>query len=358
MGMVLMATPVVSQVSSVHLYPDKSNLLVYADERGEMHLVKNAGDWGIRRAHILANMQLVMGELPDASRRVPLDLRVEKAVVRPKYIRKKVSFVVESGDRVPAYLLIPKKLVGNVPAMLCLHQTTRIGKGEPVGLGPKRSLHYAKELAERGYVTLAPDYPNFGEYSIDVSARGYASATMKGIWNHMRAVDLLQSLPEVDSERIGCIGHSLGGHNTLFVGVFDERIRIMVTNCGFNSFYKYYGGDLTGWSHQGYMPRIADVYGKDPARMPFDFTEVLAALAPRPVFISAPLRDANFEVSGVRDCVTAAQPVYDLLNAAENLVVLYPDCEHNFPRRVREAAYAFVDVRLKKTNHERLEPHE
>ena len=41
---------------------------------------------------------------------------------------------------------------------------------------------------------------------------------MKGIWNHMRAVDLLQSLDEVDNDRIGCIGHSLGGHNTLYVG--------------------------------------------------------------------------------------------------------------------------------------------
>ena len=85
---------------------------------------------------------------------------------------------------------------------------------------------------------------------------------MKGIWNHTRAVDLLQSLPEVDAERIGCIGHSLGGHNTIFVGVFDTRLKVLVSSCGFNSFFKYYGGDLTGWSHKGYMPRIAEVYEK------------------------------------------------------------------------------------------------
>ena len=81
-----------------------------------------------------------------------------------------------------------------LPAMLCLHQTVKIGKGEPAGVGGAREPAYALELAERGYVTLAPDYPNFGDYKIDLYAKGYASATMKGIWNHMRAVDLLQSL--------------------------------------------------------------------------------------------------------------------------------------------------------------------
>jgi dienelactone hydrolase len=222
-----------------------------------------------------------------------------------------------------------------------------VGKGEPAGVGGAKNLHYALELAERGYVTLAPDYPNFGDYKIDVYARGYASATMKGIWNHMRAVDLLQSLDEVDGKHIGCIGHSLGGHNSLFVAAFDPRIKAVVTSCGFNSFAKYKKGDLTGWSHKGYMPRIADEYNKDPAKMPFDFTEILGALAPRAVFINAPLKDANFEVSGVRDCVAAARPVYKLLDAADNLQVVYPDAEHDFPEEVRGKAYEFIDRHLR-----------
>lgn len=62
----------------------------------------------------------------------------------------------------------------------------------------------------------------------------------------MRAVDLLQSLSEVDAEHIGCIGHSLGEHNTVFVAVFDTRLKVMVFSCSFNSFFKYYGGDLKG----------------------------------------------------------------------------------------------------------------
>jgi pimeloyl-ACP methyl ester carboxylesterase len=166
------------------------------------------------------------------------------------------------------------------------------------------------ELAARGYVALAPDDANFGEHPCDPYALGYASATMKAIVDHRRALDLLCGMPEVDSRRIGAIGHSLGGHNALFLAAYDGRVKAVVTSCGFNSFFKYRDGDLTGWSHAGYMPRIASRFGCDPKQMPFDFTEVLAAVAPRAVFISAPLHDDNFELSGVKDCLAAASPVY------------------------------------------------
>src|SRR5207302_1805101 len=100
----------------------------------------------------------------------------------------------------------------------------------------------------------------------------------------------------------------LGGHNTLFVAAFDPRFKVIVTSCGFNAFFKYRKGNLADWSHKGYMPRIASVYNRDAARMPFDFTEILGSLAPRPVFINAPLKDHDFEVEGVRDCVASALP--------------------------------------------------
>ena len=305
--------------------------------------VTSRAQWGRRRETVLYNLQLVMGEYPKHEK-PRLDIEELEKVDFPTFTRTKITYVAEENDRVPAYLLMPKNLAGKTGGMLCLHQTTKIGKGEPAGLGGKPDLHYAKELAERGYVALAPDYPNFGDYVFDPYANGYDSATMKGIWNHARAVDLLQSLPEVDKDRIGCIGHSLGGHNTLYVGAFDERIRAMVTSCGFNSFYKYKGGDLTGWSHKGYMPRIAEHYGKDPSQMPFDFTHVLAAQAPRPVFINAPVGDSNFEVSGVRDCVDAAMPIYDdIFSAGEKLVAVYPDAGHEFPPAIRQQAYEFLD---------------
>jgi len=177
---------------------------------------------------------------------------------------------------------------------------------------------------------------------------GYVSTTMKGVYNHMRAVDLLQSMDEVDPERIGAIGHSLGGHNSLFLAAFDERIKVVVTSCGFNAFAQYMGGDLSGWSQDKYMPRVADVYGKDPEKMPFDFSEILGAIAPRPLFINAPINDSNFEVSGVRRCVDAALPVYTkVFSVRDRLVAYYPVAEHDFPDETRFEAFQFLDSWLK-----------
>ena len=314
--------------------------------------LRNKEEWNRRRFDTLKNLQSVMGDLPEKSS-APLDMKILEEERVGTITRRKITFVSEvfatGPDRVSAYLLVPAGSQSRKTAgVLCLHQTTKIGKGEPAGLGGKPDLHYALELAQRGYVALAPDYPNFGGYEFDPYARGYASATMKGIVNHRRAIDLLQSLPEVDPQRIGAIGHSLGGHNSLFLAAFDDRVKVVVTSCGFTSFSKYMKGDLTGWSHKGYMPRIAERFGRDPKQMPFDFSDILIVLAPRAAFINAPLRDDNFEVSGVRDCVATALPVYDtIFHAKGRLRALYPDSAHEFPPAVRRIAYQFLDRWLK-----------
>jgi fermentation-respiration switch protein FrsA (DUF1100 family) len=329
-------------------YSDKANLLVVLDD-GKETPVRTAADWAKRRQHILANMQLVMGPLPDDSRKAPLDVRVCEETKFDKFVRRKLAFAVEKDDRLSAYLLVPTNVKGKLPAVLCLHPTHKeLGKGVPAGLGPKEDRFYAVHLAERGYVTLAPDYVNSGDYHLDPYQKGYLSATMKGIWNHMRCVDLLQSLPEVDREKIGVIGHSLGGHNAMFVAAFDERLTCVVSNCGFCSFPSYMKGDIKGWSHDGYMPRLRTAYDLDPKKVPFDFTEVVAVLAPRPFLASAPVKDHNFDAGGVKDCIAAALPVYELLGAKEKLTANYPDCDHNFPPEVRAVAYQWLDRWLKK----------
>ena len=86
--------------------------------------------------------------------------------------------------------------------------------------------------------------------------------------------------------------------------------------------------------------------------MPFDFPELIAALAPRGVFVVAPLRDSNFDVVGVRETMAAAAPIFTLLGAEDRLVALYPDAEHDFPAESREAAYEFIDATIGKRNTE------
>lgn len=303
------------------------------------------------RADILRRMQLVMGPIPGAERKVPLDVKVVSEEKLDGYTRKKITFAVEDGDRVPAWLLIPNG-DGKKPAMLCLHQTINIGKDEPVGLGKQESKQQALHLVKRGYVCVAPDYPSFGEYKYDFAAAfkagKYQSGSMKAIWNNMRAVDLLQSLNDVGAQRIGVIGHSLGGHNALFTAAFDDRLKVAVSSCGFCSFAKYYNGNLKGWTSVRYMPRIASEYGSDPKRMPFEFADVLTAIAPRGVFAMSPLKDSNFDVEGVKDVIRAVAPVYEKLNARDKLKAIHPDAGHEWPEAARKEAYEFVDGVLRK----------
>src|SRR4029078_731456 len=163
--------------------------------------------------------------------------------------------------------------------------------------------------------------------------------SIKHIGNTIGAVDPLQPLGYVDVDNIGVIGHSLGGHNALFTAVFEPRLKAVVTSCGFTAFHDYMKGDLKGWTSDRYMPKIRDVYENNPDKMPFDFPEVLAAIAPRGIYVNAPLNDANFDVSGVKKRTAPAKPVFELLEGKDQLVVEYPDCGHDFPDDVRGRVY-------------------
>ena len=335
-------------------YHDHHDLLYWFDRDGTRYPVRTADDWQTRRQHIVENLQLVMGHVPSPLRRVPLGLEVREEVrldppkVSRSLVRKKVIYRSDTQHGIPAYLFLPMAEPSETarrPAVLCLQQTTNVGKDEPAGVRGDPTLKYALELAERGFITLAPDYPSFGEYPFDFKPEhGYASGSMKAVWDNMRAVDLLQSLPEVDPERIGCIGHSLGGHNAIFTAVFEPRIKVIVSSCGFTNLRK---DDIPSWTGPRYMPLIASAFGNDPNKVPFDFHELIGALAPRPFFASAATRDNDFDVSGVRDVMQAAKPIYDLHRAGSALEAVYPDAPHSFPDDARKQAYSFLERHLR-----------
>lgn len=294
-------------------------------------------------------MQQVMGELPGDIHAKPLDVRVTATAESEQFVRRTITFAAAHGDtRIPAYLYLPREWRKGDrprPAILALHPTSPLGKGVVDGQGPPNRA-YARELAARGYVVLAPDYPSFGDYEYDFDDDRYVSGTMKGIVDHMRGVDVLCSRREVDPDRIGVIGHSLGGHNAMFVAAFDPRIQVVVSSCGWTPFRDYYGGKLDGWASPRYMPRIRESFGLDPERVPFGFDELVAALAPRAFFSSSPTHDENFAVAGVRRAVRSARRAFRGLGVPANLEVVHPECGHDFPPAVRERAYRFVDMVL------------
>lgn len=337
---------------------DHSQLLVYTTPDGQQRPVLTQEDWAIRRRQIISGMEAVMGTLPDRSKMPSPEVMVLERIEGDGFVRLNIKYLAEAEEWVPAYLFLPREhsAAQRVPALLALHQTTALGKKEPAGEGEGHTpnLGYAKELAQRGYVVLAPDFPSFGDYPYDFRKSKFASGSIQGVFNHMRGVDLLLAREEVDPGRIGVIGHSLGGHNSMFLGAFDERIKVIVSSCGWTPFHDYMGGHLAGWDQDRYMPRIRDVYGNDPNRVPFDFYELVAALAPRAFFSNSPLHDDNFAVEGVKKAEPKAREVFGLLGVADQLQIHYPNCSHDFPPEVRREAYEFIDRVFQHTPTRRL----
>lgn len=335
---------------------DRENLLQYRTEDGRVVPVQTVADWGRRRAEILAGAQAIMGRLPGAGHRVPLEVRVEAEKDCGDYVRREITYAAEPGARVPAYLLLPKAVRdGRVrrPGVLALMPTNNTEGNRPVvGLGSpaaKPGRNYGEELAQRGFVVLAPPYPHLADYKPDLKGLGYTSGTMKAIWDSIRALDVLAATPGVLTQGFGAIGHSLGGHNSIYTAVFDERIKAVVSSCGFDSYLDYYqerGGAMwkpgQGWTQERYMPALATYAGRL-HEIPFDFHELVGALAPRAFLAIAPIGDTNFKWKSVDRIMAAARPVYALHGASGQIAVEHPDCGHNFPPEMRERAYAWLE---------------
>jgi acetyl esterase/lipase len=345
-------------ILTFNLLPSKVlHLIVNINELNKIP-VENTVAHEKRRKLILRNMEKVMGKLPSRSNLPPFDIKYTDSVREDKFIRYTLNFAVAGVERLPVYLYVPiqRGNIQRIPAMLVLHGTSELGKGVVDGQGPLPNRAHARELAERGYVVIAPDYPSFGDLKDhNFENDRYESATMQAIFNHMRCIDLLQNRLDVDPENIGVLGHSLGGHNAMFIAAFDTRLKVAVSSSGWTQFEYYnigeegskkYGGRLGPWAQTRYMPLIRTKYNLDAKLIPFNFDDVISAIAPRAFFSVSPLRDANFDVNGVKAGISLAEKVYMNLKVADKLQVRYPDSGHDFPVENRKEVYSFLDRTL------------
>jgi len=275
-----------------------------------------------------------------------------------------VTYLGAAGDQVTASLLTPLESTGPGKAVLALHQSCPHGRFEPMGLAGHADLAYAHELATRGYVVLAPDEFVAGERAgsrdalqegglldAGVTARFEGtfpqwSAAGRMIGDHMQAVTVLQQLPGVDPDKVGVIGHSLGGLNAWWLLSVDPRPRVAVVSCGFSPL----DGDPwpQRWAAPGYFHYFHRLDGLLAAgETPFEFHEVLALVAPRPLFLWVAEGDEQFpHVQAIVSATQRVREVYQLLGHGDRFAVRVGAGPHGFPRSVRDEAYRFLDAQL------------
>jgi pimeloyl-ACP methyl ester carboxylesterase len=310
-------------------------------------------NWLGERRRILEAVMEVFGPFP--GEKVPLEPRVLAEEDCGTYIRRKVSLTVQPGDRMPAYLLIPKRLKRPAPAILCFYGTTSgAGKETTVGLSgrkpgtpPEKNQAFAVDMAEAGFVAFAADYLRDGE-RIQPGMRPYDTTKFyerfpdwsihgKDVWDTMRAIDYLQTLDVVDEDRIGIVGHSYGGHSTLFAAALEPRIKAAVSNGPVSSFWDHgmHWGVPKGGSNSQSLPALRRYLLDRTLPLPVTFHEVTALIAPRPLLVGQavgerrPREEENY--AGVSQ-------VYQALGHRERVHYYWYAGDHDFPPVAREAA--------------------
>lgn len=319
---------------------------------------------------------------------VPLKPEVLERTERDDHVREKVLYSTSANTRVPAYVLLPKKRAGKLPAIVDLHSHGGMflfGKEKVIDLGDNHPAmvdyhrrNYdgrptATELVRRGYVVLVSDAFAFGErrllldadrkYGMDRSkysladvkhlnqqCRGKESTLAKSMvwsgmtwpgivaWDDQRSVDYLASRPEVDAERIGCLGISMGGYRACFLGGLDPRIKATCIT-GFMSTLRPMlraHVDTHSWVH--YLPGMVRW---------LDLPDVASLAVPRALMVQQCEKDGLFPIEGMRESVKHIEQVYGKAGVKERFAGRFYDEPHQFTKAMQEEAFAWLDRQLK-----------
>ena len=312
---------------------------VYEDINPQLQFkAKTKEDWKVWKEVLKTRLRELLGGFPRS--KCPLKPEVLERKEEDSYWQEKIVFDSQDGVSVPAYALIPKGTKKNAKsrALLCLHGHGR-GKDDVVGIvsnDVERQQHirplnydYARQFAKRGYFVLAPDAMCFGERS-DISCTwAFTSGLLLGkvlvglrVWDAIRAIDYLQSRPEVDKERIGCVELSWGGTHTIYTTALDERIKVAVIS-GYFSNFKDILIDRSCCPCQ-YIPGILKYA---------DLPDIVSLIAPRPLLIENGTRDPLYTLEVVKKEYAKVENVYKLLKISEQIDIDIFEGSHRFSGR-------------------------
>jgi hypothetical protein len=312
--------------------------------------IGSVGEWEARRAALMEAWHHYLGESPIAQ--LPLDPEVQREDDLGTCMGSLVYLQMEPGYREQCYLLVPKERgQKRLPAVVVFYYDVDVPAGHDLGSSRWKpgleTRHFARHLAERGYVTLVQRWVHEGyvellgtggsglqrRYSPSVELFRRRFPAWKGlgrvIWDASRCVDYLISTDLVDPARIGCMGHSLGGKMALYAGAFDTRYQVVVSS------EPGIGLSFSNWDAPWYLgPEI-----REPG-FHLDHHQLLAFVAPR-----AFLLVAGESADGDRSWpyLNGAQGVYSLYGAADRIGMVNHRSGHSPTAEANEAAYGWFD---------------
>jgi dienelactone hydrolase len=282
---------------------------VAARLRGSPFVTTSPAQFGRWQDRSRRRLRRILGDLPRT--RGPLGVQRQTSEQCPGYVRERLVYTTRPGLQSVAHLLTPCGRPGKLPAVLCVHGHGADGKDGPID---PQSIYrgFARQFAEAGVVAMCPEQIGFGEralppgpvnYQVLVHGLNMLGQTLIGwrYWDLVRALDLLERLPQVDRRRIGVMGLSLGGEMTLLLSGLQPRVRAACV-CGY----------LT--SHRSTFldrPHCTCGHLRDLARH-FEHVDLAALIAPRPLFVDTGRADPDFLHTQAEELVRQLRNVYDL----------------------------------------------
>lgn len=292
--------------------------------------------WGVVPDQVLPNVQLAGESREDGYTRYTYHMDVEASGY-------------EKWDHMSFFVLVPDEpLATPAPAMVIHHQHAGKfdkGKEEPAGLIYDPEQAFAVDLVRKGYITVAHDALCFSERrefdeiytSLKLLLYG-RTLSYKYVWDVSRLIDYLMTRDDIDPERIGIMGHSLGGQEAIYCTVHDARIKVAISSCGVAKI----GGTESVLSHNIVHNKAFYLPGLFSSPVPMDMKEIISLIHPRPLLLSHGAMDPLFPIEGVAELDNWIQELYANYGNEEKLVTVRHAGSHMIPRETKEKVYTFL----------------
>ncbi len=351
------------KINPLH-WPEKDlNDILTSPEGKAIGTVK---DWELKREGILKNIRSIMGDGPPLVHNSgPGELKnggvgednFGSFLPRPAETTEmgvmKITPYKGFGDYLYGNLYYPKNMVKagqKLPVFIYLHPYD-YSKGFSTIDHQYGLQHFFENLTRQGYAVFAFDMLGFGN-RIDEGTRFYQRyphwSKMGAIIADVKsAVDALENLDIIDNRKIYTAGYALGATVGLYATALDRRIAGTIAVAGFTPMRTGAAGHegIRAFSHlHGLLPRLGFFVGNE-KRIPFDFHEVLAAIAPRPVLIIAPEYDQNVILPGVEKAVKEASEIYKLYPSAPAIQLVKPKSDSRFSDAIKQEIYQWAGKR-------------